>query len=162
MRGYVNTPPRVWRVRITRLVLADVVGRKEVRFPSRRSLRSVVSCWTNMSMAKSCRVALTLKEKVDIIEQHGAGKSVADIARERRRPKTTVYTLLKSKEQILSTWRTGERSSSSRRVTRSTWPQLDSALFEGVSNAMAAGLDISNLFFLQGGRPTSSSQVSSM
>ena len=56
--------------------------------------------------------------------------------------KQTVYTLLKSKEQILSTWRTGERSSSSRRVTRSKWPQLDSALFEWVSNAKAAGLDI--------------------
>ena len=57
----------------------------------------------NMSMAKSCRVALTLKEKVDIIEQHGAGKFVPDIAWERQRPKTTVYTLLKWKEQILST-----------------------------------------------------------
>ena len=91
---------------------------------------------------KSSRAALTLKEKVDIIEEHNAGKSVGDIAQKRGRPKSTIYTLLKSKSDILATWRSGDRSSNTRRVTQSKWPQLDAALFQSVTDMMAIGMDI--------------------
>lgn len=87
--------------------------------------------------------ALTLGEKVRLIEMHNRGKcSVKFLISEFKCGKTQIYDALKNKESILSDWTSG-KSSSAKRMRTSLNEDLNAAVFEWFCRARSKSIPLS-------------------
>ena len=81
------------------------------------------------------RRPLSLKDKVALIRAHQRGVAVKDLVREHDRPASSLYTILKQKDQLIAAFEASSSNLERQRLRESRWPRLDEALLKWFKDA---------------------------
>ena len=78
---------------------------------------------------------LSLKDKVALIRAHQRGVAVKDLVREHDRPASSLYTILKQKDQLIAAFEASSSNLERQRLRELRWPRLDEALLKWFKDA---------------------------